>query len=414
MWQRKCIHMSSLEKIQQLCSQGFEQFSAPQFLQELLLCALLLRVSDVHIDPTREGVRLRFRVDGDLETVGVLPQGALAVLIARIKILASLRTDEHQTAQDGRFDFFTTGAEVSIRVGTSPSYYGERVVLRLLVATKQFQSLQQLGMNEQQFAVVQSAMRTTGGMILTSGPTGSGKTTTLYALLHLLQRPSVSIVTLEDPIEYAIDGVVQIPIHPNVGFTFAAGLRAVLRQDPDVILVGEIRDAETAKLAVNAALTGHMVLTSIHTTEALGVFARLADLGVEQYLLASTVRLVIAQRLVRIPCAQCATAELLSVVDLPPECPRALVTDVQEMSHIVSHGCGACRGSGFLGRMGVFELLSVTSQVREVLFHSSSRKSIEQVAQAAGMVSLRDDAFQKVLEHKTTVAEFLRISADPE
>ena len=279
--------MSSLEKIQQLCSQGLEQFSAPQFLQELLQCALLLRVSDVHIDPTREGVRLRFRVDGDLETVGELPQGALAVLIARIKILASLRTDEHQTAQDGRFDFFTTGAEVSIRVGTSPSYYGERVVLRLLVPTKQFQSLQELGMNEQQFAVVQSAMRTTGGMILTSGPTGSGKTTTLYALLHLLRRPNVSIVTLEDPIEYAIDGVVQIPIHPHVGFTFAAGLRAVLRQDPDVILVGEIRDAETAKLAVNAALTGHVVLSSIHTTEAVGVFDRLADLGVEQYLLAT-------------------------------------------------------------------------------------------------------------------------------
>ncbi len=367
-----------------------EQFTAPEFLTTLLSEAVRLSASDVHIDPERNGTRVQVRIDGLLELVGMLPASQHAALLARVKIISNLRTDEHKTAQDGRFDVSIGSERVHVRVAVMPCYFGERVVLRILRDDRITHDLSAIGMPSEQQEVVRTVLRMGKGMILVSGPTGSGKTTTLYTLLRVLQRPGVSVVTLEDPVEYVLDEIVQVPIEARHGVSFATGLRSVLRQDPDIIMVGEIRDVETARLAAQAALTGHVVISSIHTSEAATVFVRLRDLGLEPYLLSSTVRLVIAQRLVRLVCHACDNPTLLEVESV----------------------CTACRGRGYSGRCGVFEVVMVNQHMRTLLESGGTVSTIRDSIRSNGVQSLLERGSELIVAGSTTQAELNRALQD--
>lgn len=380
--------MRMYEAVQELFLHLVQEFSPTQFVSALLAEAVRLRVSDVHVDPEREGTRVLFRRDGFLVRVGVLPTPHHAAVLARIKIISNLRTDEHQTAQDGRFDVFVGADLVHVRVTVMPCYFGERMVLRILSDAAEVVELHTLGMQPEQEVLVRSALDQTHGMILVSGPTGSGKTTTLYALLRALQRPEISVVTLEDPVECVVSGVVQIPIHAHRGVSFATGLRSVLRQDPDVIMVGEIRDEETARLAVQAALTGHVVLSSVHTTEAASVFVRLLDLGIEPYLLADTLHLVVAQRLVRLLCTACGGS------------------DGSQGFHA---RCDVCQGVGYVGRRGLFEVVRVNAAVRTTLRAGISVAVIREALRAQGVASLWESGIALVAAGRTAQVEVARV-----
>lgn len=364
-------------------------FSATEFVSALLAEAVHLNASDVHIDPERMGTRIQFRVDGLLVCAGTLPASNHAALLARIKIVSNLRTDEHQTAQDGRFDVLLDGQRIHVRVTIMPCYFGERIVLRILYDTGIVYDLSMIGMPEDQQALIRAALTQTHGMILVGGPTGSGKTTTLYALLRAIQRAELSVVTLEDPVEYVLDGVVQIPVQAHRGVSFATGLRSVLRQDPDVIMVGEIRDGETARLAVQAALTGHVVLSSIHTTEASSICVRLLDLGIEPYLLADTMRVVIAQRLVRLFCDACTG---------PSVGPEAGASS-----------CAACHGSRYKGRCGVFEAARVDVDVRACLRSGASVSEIRSLFRKEGVADLWGRGMDLVRAGRTSEEELRRV-----
>lgn len=380
--------MCMYEAVQELFLHLIKDFSPTQFVSALLAEAVRLRVSDVHVDPEREGTRVFFRLDGFLVRVGVLPTAHHAAVLARIKIISNLRTDEHQTAQDGRFDVFLETGLVHVRVTVMPCYFGERMVLRILSDSAEVTNLHTLGMRPEQEALVRTALGQTHGMILVSGPTGSGKTTTLYALLRALQRPEISVVTLEDPVECVVDGVVQIPVQAHRGVSFATGLRSVLRQDPDVIMVGEIRDEETARLAVQAALTGHVVLSSVHTTEAASVFVRLLDLGIEPYLLADTMHLVVAQRLVRLLCTACGGPDGTEKLHAP---------------------CSLCQGVGYAGRCGLFEVVRVNTVIRTALRTGAAVSEIREVLRAQGVTNLWESGAALVARERTTRVEVARV-----
>lgn len=383
-------NVSMRDAARPLWSEIEQPFSATNFVSTLLTTAVALGVSDVHIDPERARTRIQFRIDGLLELAGTLPPACHSAVLARIKIISSLRTDEHQTAQDGRFDVSLDVGWVHVRVTVMPCYFGERVVLRILRDLGVSQNLATIGMSAEQQAVTKRALEQSHGMVLVSGPTGSGKTTTLYALVRLLQHPGISIVTLEDPIEYVLEGTVQIPIYAQRGVTFATGLRSILRQDPNVIMVGEIRDAETARLAVQAALTGHLVLSSIHTTEASSVCVRLLDLGIEPYLIAATLHVVIAQRLVRTRCVQCTKG----AASMP-------VTGQTE--------CAVCRGSGYAGRCGLFEVLPIRPDIQALLMHGPTVAAIRELARSSGVVGLGESGKAAIAAGHTTEVEVRRV-----
>lgn len=339
------------------------------------------RASDIHIDPTEQGTIIRLRVDGMLQERHRVPSRVHGELIARIKILSGLRTDEHQTPQDGRFRHqFADNATVDVRVSVMPTYHGENAVLRLLTGARESHTLSTLGFRPTECECIESALSHTSGMLLATGPTGSGKTTTLYALLGLLQRPDVNIITIEDPIEYAIDRVRQIPVNPRTGLTFANGLKSILRQDPDIIMVGEIRDEETASMAVNIALTGHLLLSTLHTTDAATSIPRLLDLGAEPYLIASTLRLVIAERLVRRLCTSCKDGT----------------------------GCAQCSGTGYCGRTSINEVLVVDDAIRDLVGKRASAAIIRECARHSGMTTLLEDGKKKVSAGETTLEEIMR------
>lgn len=377
-----------------------------RFVNLLIREAYEAGASDVHLEATRSGLESRFRVDGVL-VPGVDPPARLdRAVISRIKLLAELDIAERRRPQDGRIRVRLETRELDLRVSTVPTVFGESVVLRLLERGGGIIPLESLGLSVGLLQTMQRLARQPTGMILVTGPTGSGKSTTLYSTLGLRSAPTEKIVTIEDPVEYTLEGVTQVPVHTPTGVTFASILRAILRQDPDVIFVGEMRDVETAELAVQAALTGHMLFSTLHTSDAIGAIPRLLDLGVAPFLLTATLEAVLGQRLVRRICEGCrepyqpdsAAIELLAGgAGRPATFTRGA-------------GCGACRGTGYRGRTGLFELLLITDELREAVASGAPRRSLEGLAREGGMLPLRSDGWAKIQNGLTTVEEVLRVT----
>jgi type II secretory ATPase GspE/PulE/Tfp pilus assembly ATPase PilB-like protein len=370
--------------------------------------------SDVHIEPTEHEVRIRFRIDGILHDIVSIPRNILFEIIARIKVLSNLRTDEHQAAQDGRFRIQhpSNNATIDVRVSIVPTYYGENAVLRLLADHSSQDTLALLGFNDIDKTKIEKAITQPYGMILATGPTGSGKTTTLYTLIKMLNTSEVSIITIEDPVEYAIQGITQIQINQRSNLTFSAGLRSILRQDPNIIMVGEIRDAETAGIAVNTALTGHLLLSTLHTNDAATTLPRMLDMGIDAYLVASTVHLSIGQRLVRKACLTCRTQYTLSNAEIE-NMERIVPTRfIQNMRHsrtfYTCPGCDECKQTGYNGRIGMYEVLSISSDIREAILRRESATVIKDIAVAEGMTTMLEDGINKAREGETTLSEVLR------
>ena len=369
------------------------------------------RASDIHITPTNGGLRVRLRIDGVLQDSLLMSKEIHSEVISRIKVIAGLRTDEHQTAQDGRFrTSVADGANIDIRVSISPTYYGENSVLRLLSDKAAHFSLEALGFNKIDEKKIVDAIHKPFGMILATGPTGSGKTTTLYTIIKMLNTKDVSIVTIEDPIEYAISDITQIQVNQRTGLTFAGGLRSVLRQDPNIIMVGEIRDHETAGIAVNTALTGHLLLSTIHTNDAATTVPRLLDMNIESFLVASTVNIAIGQRLVRRICDKCkkekkpSAAEIKSLSEAFP-----MKKSFQNVLFYHGEGCDDCAGSGYSGRIGINEVMVVDNALREAMLRKASAAELKKIAVQNGMTTMLEDSLEKALNGVTTVEEVLRV-----
>lgn len=387
-------------------STDVDQAPIVRLVDVLLADAVHQRASDVHIEPQYAEVRVRFRVDGLLRDVMTVPKSAAAAIISRFKIISGLDIAERRRPQDGRARLSIDGQTLDARVSTLPSLYGEKVVIRLLARVSDLKSLKDIGMEDQQLEELILALNQPQGLILITGPTGSGKTSTLYAGINQIRTPDRNIVTLEDPVEIAMPGVVQVQISVKAGLTFSAGLRSILRQDPDVVLVGEIRDNETAGLALEASMTGHLVLSTLHTNDAVAAVTRLIDIGVEPFLIGSSLSLVIGQRLVRKPCEDCAapyrpsprTMQLLGLID----------ADLEGATPRRGKGCNRCSGTGYLGRLGIYEALPITAAVRKVLLANPEESALATAARATGMATLRVSAIQKALRGETTFEEVLR------
>jgi general secretion pathway protein E len=368
------------------------------------------RGSDIHIEPFEREVRVRYRIDGVLYEKFTIPRGQQAAVISRVKIMANLNIAEHRLPQDGRIKIRLSGKEIDIRVSIIPIAHGERVVMRILEKGSFVFSLEQLGMEARDHTMLDRLITSSHGIILVTGPTGSGKSTTLYAALQRVNSPDKNIITVEDPIEYQIEGISQIQVRPKIGLTFAAALRSILRQDPDIILVGETRDLETAEMAVQASLTGHLVFSTLHTNDSAGAITRLVNMGIEPFLVTSSTIAIQAQRLVRRVCDNCKepfTPEPESLVDLGvnPNDPRA-----QTLYH--GMGCEKCADRGYRGRTGIFELLVMTPSIQEMALQGVDSNLIKREARKQGMRTLREDGAERVLKGFTTVEEILRVTRD--
>jgi type IV pilus assembly protein PilB len=345
-----------------------------------------------------------------------LPKNILDMIVSRVKILAKLRTDETRAAQDGKIVTEVEGAKLDIRVSILPIVHGEKVVMRLLSSQGKFFTLEELGMNEKDLKVVNEAVNRPYGMILSTGPTGSGKTTTLYALVKILNKRDINICTIEDPVEYSLDGVNQVQVNPATNLTFAAGLRSLLRQDPDIIMVGEIRDNETAGIAVNSAMTGHLVLSTLHTNDAATSLPRLLDMDIQPFLVASTVNVIIGQRLVRKICMKCIYSYILSeqeIADIKKEInidKFVNTNQVKEVRLYRGKGCDACNHTGYTGRLGIFEVLKIEDNVRELIVSRADSDQISKAAITNGMVIMLEDGFMKAFSGKTTIEEIFRVT----
>ncbi len=392
---------------------SLESISVVNLVDFIIEYAYTSHSSDVHIHPGGDGVRIRFRVDGLLRDV--FPKEKISTdlhheIVSRIKVISGLRTDEHSLPQDGRFRVKLEGTEeVDVRVSIMPTYYGENAVMRILAETRGF-TLKDLGFGPKDLAKVEHAIRKPYGMILAAGPTSSGKTTTLYTMLKELNKPESSIITIEDPIEYSLEGTTQIQVDDKTGLTFASGLRSILRQDPNTVMVGEIRDEETAAIAVNAALTGHLVLSTLHTNNAATTFPRLMDMGVQPFLVASTVNIAVGQRLVRQVCENCKKSRVLNSTEtesLAEIFPKDEV--MKNKKFYQGEGCEKCNGTGYEGRLGIREVLEVTNDIRELIMKRASSQEIEEAAVKAGMTTMLVDGFQKAAKGLTTIEEVLRI-----
>lgn len=366
--------------------------------------AVKLKASDIHVEPYEANLSIRLRIDGVLREVLSLPARATAALVSRIKVMARLDIAERRVPQDGRISLALGGKTVDVRVSTLPARFGERVVMRILDKDEARLSLDVLGMPKDMLARFRTALSRPNGVILVTGPTGSGKTTTLYGALSELNDPSRNILTVEDPVEYAVDGVGQTQINPKVGMTFATGLRAILRQDPDIVMVGEIRDVETAEIAIQAALTGHLVLSTVHTNSAVGAVTRLRDMGAEPFLLSSTITAVIAQRLVRRLCPACKEPYA------PDAAERRLLglSDENEVAIYRGGGCGRCAGSGYEGRLGVYELVLIDEQMRRLIHNDAGEQELADYAFRKADTLARS-GFRHVLDGVTSIEEVLRV-----
>lgn len=388
---------------------------APEILEEIFQDAIALRASDIHFEPQDKEVMVRFRVDGVLHEAGRIPKEYYEGVVNRMKIAANMHIDEHHAAQDGAIRYDTGKGMMDIRVSIVPVVDGEKIVLRLLSEYVRTLTLADLGCSEENRAVLEQASRKPFGMILTTGPTGSGKSTTLYALLKLRNHPDVNISTIEDPVEYKVQGINHIQVNPETNLTFANGLRALMRQDPNIILVGEIRDGETASIAVNAALTGHLLFSTLHANDACTSIPRLLEMGVEPFLLASTLEVVIAQRLVRKICPHCRYSYNVpkgDVADLFPNAEK-FFDEKGDVLLYKGKGCESCGGIGFQGRLAIHELLVMTPEIEELVVARKSSAEIEQKAREQGMKSLFEDGFAKVRAGVTTLEELLRVANPP-
>lgn len=386
------------------------EVSVVRLVDALIRCAALSRASDVHLDPYQNGVKIRLRVDGVLRDVREIPKAIHDEVISRIKILCGLRTDEHQAAQDGRFRLSEEDLNVDVRVSIVPTYHGENAVLRLLADNAEEYTLETLGFTKENQEKLLRAIEKPYGMILATGPTGSGKTTTLYTLVKMLNKPGVSIITIEDPIEYSIKGINQIQVNGRTGLTFVNGLRSMLRQDPNIIMVGEIRDQETAGLAVNTALTGHLVLSTLHTNDAPTTLPRLLDMKVEPYLIASTVNIAIGQRLVRRICEHCKEERPLS--DAEAKSLSEVIPGMRFKPNAVFYtgkGCEKCGGTGYHGRAGIHEVMEIDTAIMEAILRKASASELRKIAIERGMVPMVVDGFAKAEAGVTTVEEVLRM-----
>ena len=363
--------------------------------------------SDIHIEPGREGVRVRFRIDGVLHEALAVPKKIQASLISRVKIMAEMDIAEKRAPQDGRIGALIEGKQFDFRVSTLPSVYGEKVVLRILDKSSISIGLNKLGLLAETLERFESLIMRTYGIILVTGPTGSGKSTTLYSVLSKLNSGEKNILTIEDPVEYELAGITQSQINSRAGLTFATGLRTMLRQDPNIIMVGEIRDAETALIAIEAALTGHLVLSTLHTNDAPGAVTRMLDMGVEPFLIASGVVGVLAQRLVRVICTKC-KEQYKPPIDAVKRLGIKLDAD-SSVTFYRGKGCDYCKGSGYKGRIGIYELMAITDQIRDLILARSSSYAIREAAIQDGMKTLRDDAMEKILLGTTSLEESIRV-----
>lgn len=393
-------------------SEQDQEASVVKFVNQIIWEALQQGATDIHFEPMENRLRIRYRVDGVLHETPVPAQLARfqAAIISRIKVMANMDIAEKRLPMDGRIGLRVKGEDIDIRVSTVPTVYGESVSLRLLQRKGQFIRLEELGMSEQDQRTTERILARPNGIVLVTGPTGSGKTTTLYAYLHELNTVDQRILTAEEPIEYEMEGVNQLLVRPEIGLTFARALRSFLRQDPDIIMVGEIRDLETAEIAIQASLTGHLVFSTLHTNDAAGAFTRLLDMGVEPYLLASAVVAVVAQRLVRRLCLACRQRVATDLAAL--QSIGFPVGELSDGSIWEQKGCEHCRNTGFRGRCGIFEILRVSEAIQSLVVKRSSSHEIRQRAMAEGMRTLRDDGWSKVLAGVTTVEEVLRATEE--
>lgn len=381
-----------------------------RYLNAIIFKANSERASDVHIESFEDKVKVRFRIDGVLYDISQEDKAFQAAIISRIKVMAGLNIAEKRLPQDGRIGLKIAGRDVDIRVSTIPTQFGERVVMRLLDKTATVLSLTSLGVSKKNLNIIEKLIQKPNGIFLVTGPTGSGKTTTLYSCLSKINTPDLNILTVEDPIEYQLEGVGQMQVNPKINFTFASGLRAILRQDPDVVMVGEIRDTETAEIAIQASLTGHLVLSTLHTNDSAGAISRLIDMGVEPFLVSSSLLAVLAQRLVRRLCPLCKEEYTLS-----DETLKELGLDPKS---IVYRGafkpgtvdCELCRGNRYTGRMGIHELLIIDDEIRSAIVQRLDSNSIKQIAQKKGFETLRIDGAKKVLEGETSVEEVVMMT----
>jgi type IV pilus assembly protein PilB len=392
------------------------------------------RASDIHIEPLEKEVKIRCRIDGILREIMRLPKSTEPALVSRVKILANLKIDEHRTPQDGQFSFALDGKPIDLRIAIAPIVWGEQIVIRLLDKSGTSLKLEDMGYTGRALRTIRKGITNPNGMILTSGPTGSGKSTSLYALMQEIKNDAINIVTLEDPVEYKMEGINQIQVNPEVGLTFATGLRSILRQDPDVVMVGEIRDRETAQLAVQAALTGHLVFSTLHTNSAAGILPRLLEMGIEPFLIASTVHVVIGQRLVRrigdtdkqsyqsSPIeAEAVMGTLGALLPQSADKVEAVSKDMgykslplaNQTAYTLSKGTDSADApGGYRGRMGLYEVFEVSEAIQELIMKRSTSTEIAKQAQLEGMISMRQDGYFKALDGRTTLAEVNRVAAE--
>ncbi len=405
-----------------------EQIPIIRVVDTLLEYAIFEKASDIHIEPEEENVLVRYRIDGVLHEVMTLPKIVQSALAARIKVLSNLKIDEHRLPQDGRFKLQNKEYNISFRVSTIPVFDGEKVVMRLLDETAKALTLEQLGFQHSNLDRINSNVKKPHGALLVTGPTGSGKSTTLYSILTMLNNKAVNISTIEDPVEYRMPGVNQMQVNPKIGLTFAMGLRALLRQDPNIIMIGEIRDQETAEEAVHAAMTGHIVLSTLHTNNAAASLPRLLDIGIEPYLIASTVNVVVAQRLVRVICPDCiasykpdeATLKSISIFNLDKLIKVMIregavakkIKSISELTFYRGSGCAKCARTGYKGRLGIHEVLEVTPEVQQLIVARATTQQLQDKAEEQGMILMWEDGFIKASLGVTTIDEILRVSRE--
>jgi len=391
-------------------SEMAQEPSVVRLVNEILLEAIELQASDVHIESQQSGLRIRYRLDGVLQQQPVPPEinRFQAAIISRLKIMSRLNIAERRLPQDGRIQLRVAGREVDVRVSVIPMIHGEGIVLRLLDKGAMDFSLSHLGMEDDLYQTFRELIQLPHGIILVTGPTGSGKSTTLYSALLEIRSNETKIITTEDPVEYQLEGINQIQVHPKIGLTFAHSLRSILRHDPDIILVGEIRDLETAENAIQASLTGHLVFSTLHTNDAAGAYTRLSDMGVEPFLVSSTVEAVMAQRLVRTLCPACKEPYEPKPDQLPPDFPLDEWRNGATLYRAA--GCRACRHIGYRGRVGLFELMVTTDRIRQITHERESAWAVKKAAIEEGMRTLRQDGWRKVLAGRTTVDEVVRVT----
>lgn len=399
---------SETARFKQLDETALNESPVIKLVDSIILQAVNENASDIHVEPFEGGLRIRYRIDGMLREVMTVPKKTGQPLISRLKILSNMDIAEKRKPQDGRFHIQYKNNIVDLRVSTLPNIFGEKAVIRLLDKNNNLLKVNQLGFDEKNYKAFKNILKYSNGMLLVTGPTGCGKTTTLYAVLNEINSREKNIVTIEDPVEYVLEGINQTQVHSKAGLTFALGLRSILRQDPDVIMVGEIRDKETAEIAVRSATTGHLVLSTLHTNDAAGAITRLIDMGIEPFLVASSVLGVVAQRLVRLICPKCKKSYELS----NNAKQRMYMGIADDIPVVLSYGegCQYCGQTGYRGRTGIYEVMPVTKKIRELINKKSSADLIKAQAVRDGMITLKDDGINKALEGLTTIDEVMRVA----